>query len=122
VPAAIEDLHAHRLLGYSLSQEPDRWLFSEDGGQRIVVDIQPFLRANSSLALREMLLRGAGVAYMPRFSVAADLNAGTLVQVLAGFPSPAFTLSAVLPAGRKVTPKVRALIDFLVERFATADL
>ena len=52
---------------------------------------------------------------------AADPNAGTLVQVLAGFPSPPFTLSAVLPTGRKVTPKVRALIDFLVERFATAD-
>jgi DNA-binding transcriptional LysR family regulator len=120
VPASIEDLRQHRLLAYSLSQEPDRWLFRTEGGDRVAVGIQPWVRANSSLALREMVLRGAGITYMPRFVVAADLASGALTQVLAHNPSPEFALHAVLPAGRKASPKVRALVDHLVESFAAA--
>lgn len=118
-PATPDDLAAHRLLGYSLADDPDRWLFRE-GGRVRAIEIDPFVRANSALALRELCLRGSGMGYTPRFVVGEDIRRGALVPLLADFPSPTYALHAVLPAGRTQAPKVRVFVDFLVERLADA--
>ena len=118
-PATPDDLAAHRLLGYSLADDPDSWLF-HSGDQVRAFEIDPFVRANSALALRELCLRGSGIAYTPRFVVDADIRRGGLVPLLAAYPSPVYALHAVLPAGRALAPKVRVFVDYLADRFASA--
>lgn len=44
------------------------------------------------------------------------LEAVVVVRVLAGWTGPQYDFNAVFPRGRVQSPKVRAFVDFLVER------
>ena len=52
----------------------------------------------------------------PDFVVADDLAAGRLRRLLPRYEPSGYTMFAVSPPTRFVTPKVRAFVDFLVER------
>ena len=73
--------------------------------------------ANNGDALRILALAGAGVASLPTFIVGPDLRSGALVSVLDRFIPQDLAMSAVYPHARHLSPKVRAFVDFLVERF-----
>jgi hypothetical protein len=76
--------------------------------------------ATNSLAIREVVLRGLGIALSPTFVVGEDLRAGTLKplftdhEVLGTFGS---HINAIYLPNRYLSPKVRVFVDFLVERF-----
>ena len=52
-----------------------------------------------------------------RNRLAADIEAGRLVEVLPQYRSLEMDIHAVYPTRKHVSPKVRLLIDFLVESF-----
>ncbi|MDT4865015.1 LysR substrate binding domain protein [compost metagenome] len=62
---------------------------------------------------------GLGLVSLPRFLLEESLASGRLVEVLQDFPLPSSQIYAVCPPGRRLPAKVRALIDFLVQRFST---
>ncbi|WP_034619760.1 MULTISPECIES: LysR substrate-binding domain-containing protein [Chitinibacter] len=64
---------------------------------------------------RQAALDGLGVTMMPRENVAAELAAGTLVEVLPDWHFPPSYLQAVYVSQRGLSPAVRALLDLLVE-------
>jgi DNA-binding transcriptional LysR family regulator len=47
----------------------------------------------------------------------ADLRSGRLVTVLDAYEATDFAIHAVWPHHRHLSPKVRAFVDFLAERF-----
>lgn len=61
-----------------------------------------------------------GVILKPSFLVADDLAASMLVELLPAYRSVTLGIYALYPTRKFVPPKVRALVDFLVERFAAA--
>ncbi len=71
-----------------------------------------------SLVVRQWALRGEGVAYKADVDVAADLRARRLVRLLAEYEGEAVPISAVMPSGRFVPARVRAMVDYLAQRFA----
>ena len=78
------------------------------------------LTANSSESLRVAALAGLGLAVLPTYAVGEDLRDGRLVSVLGdwlpqGGNADSNTLYAVYLPSRHPSPKVRALIDFLLE-------
>jgi len=118
-PKTAADLKSHNCLGYTLSRTTgaDRWPFGAKG--KTIVAIAGNMRANNGDALRAAAVAGQGIAYQPTFIVADDLRAGTLVSI--GFDEPTMELGgiyAVYLPERNPPAKVRAFIDFLVERFA----
>src|SRR3712207_2547014 len=73
-PERPEDLVRHRCLIYSLSTSPDQWIFApRTEGQLVTVKVPPYFIANSSIALREALLAGSGIAVVSTFLVGADI-------------------------------------------------
>ncbi|MGH8570206.1 MAG: LysR substrate-binding domain-containing protein [Gammaproteobacteria bacterium] len=74
-------------------------------------------RSNNSLAIREALRAGIGLTRTPTFLVGQALRSGALITVLDDYPTEPSTLYAVYPHNRYLSPKVRAFIDFLAERF-----
>jgi DNA-binding transcriptional LysR family regulator len=65
---------------------------------------------------------GEGVAYKASVDVAADLRAGRLVRLLAQHEGEAVPISAVMPSGRFVPARVRAMVDYLIQRFAESSV
>ena len=113
-PQQPEDLLGHRCLNFSIRTQWNRWTFHDDSGVK-TIDIPNYIGANQGELLRTLALQGLGVVRLAHFNLAADLEAGTLVQLLSRFqmPSEDDRFYLLYPRGRSVAPRVRAVIDFL---------
>ena len=117
VPATPDDLKQHECLYYSNVALSHEWRFVRDNGRPWTVEVRGRLSANNGDALKAAVLRGLGLAILPTFIAGDDLRAGALVTVLDKFIAQDMTVNAVYPHSRHLSPKVRAFIDFLAERF-----
>lgn len=116
-PRTVADLADHNCLGYTLSRDVgvDRWAFGRDGA--VVVPVTGNLRANNGAALAAAAVAGQGLSYQPTFYVAEQLRSGRLVAVTLDHPTVELDgIFAVYPSDRRPPAKVRAWIDFLLER------
>ncbi|MET3132521.1 DNA-binding transcriptional LysR family regulator [Oxalobacteraceae bacterium GrIS 1.11] len=118
-PQAPEDLLRHQCLHFSHLTDGTAWHFERAGARR-TVRVQAGFTANNGLVLQQAARRGLGIVYSTTFLAWADLLDGTLVPVLGDWALPLNYLSALYPASRQLSPKVRALIDFLVEQYQPA--
>jgi DNA-binding transcriptional LysR family regulator len=64
-------------------------------------------------------LQHQGIVLQPSFMVGHHLALGTLVEVLPPYRSRELGMYAVYASRKHLTPKVRVLIDFLLEAFRT---
>ncbi len=108
-PEDPADLTRHNCLTFRGRSEA--WDFST--GQRI--EVSGNLRADNGDAVRQAALAGVGVAYLSSFIVAADVRAGRLAPLLIDQVHPGSACFAVYSESRHISPKVRAMIDWLVE-------
>jgi DNA-binding transcriptional LysR family regulator len=116
VPHEPEDLVRHRCLHFSHLTDGTSWHFERRGEKR-TVRVAAGFTANNGLVLHNAALRGLGIVYSTTFLAWRSLLDGSLVQVLGDWALPLNDLSALYPASRQMSPKVRALVDFLVEEF-----
>jgi DNA-binding transcriptional LysR family regulator len=119
-PAHPTELADHDCLGYAYLPSPEVWRFVHVGGAEATVTPRGPLRANNADALTPALLAGLGLAIQPEFTVWEYLAAGRLEQVLPDWSLPPIALHLVTPPDRLRPARVGVLIDFLVERLATA--
>lgn len=115
-PKVPAELAQHDCLGYSYMATGDDWVFGGPDGP-VSVRVSGSLRANNGEALRSAALAGVGIVRAPTFLAGPDLKAGRLKPILCDFVPQDSAIYAVYPHRRHLTPKVRAFIDFLAERF-----
>jgi DNA-binding transcriptional LysR family regulator len=117
-PKAPEDLARHTCLLYQYAPQRDVWTFvGRDGSDRKVRVAGP-VHSNSGSFSTALAAAGVGVALEPDFIVGPDVRAGRLVPILRAFTPPAAGIHVVYASRRHLSAKVRALADFLGERFA----
>ncbi|HLN23174.1 MAG TPA: LysR family transcriptional regulator [Patescibacteria group bacterium] len=116
-PLTPSDLTKHCCLTYSNMSLSDEWDFCTPDGTRWPVEVKGRLRIDNGDALRQAALAGIGVVMQPSFIVGRDLQAGTLTAVLTEYLAQDVAIHAVYPHNRHLSPKVRAFVDFLAERF-----
>ncbi len=110
-PRTPDDLSEHVCLNYA--DQMAVWRFST--GERIKT--AGTLNVNNGDALRQAALVGHGIVYLPSFLVADDVRSGRLTPLLTRHTNLETNLLAVYPESRHISPKVRAMIDWLVEEF-----
>jgi len=121
VPASPEQLDGHRMIGF----------VSSATGALLPMDFrvegeikQVSLPATVSVAGAETMVSaarlGLGLIQVPRYHVAADLAAGTLVELLPGFPPETLPVSVLYPHSRQLSPRVRVFIDWLAGEFLSS--
>lgn len=120
-PKCLDDLPQHHCLRFANSQAPARWHFRHASLGEQSMGVQGPLSINSSEALRVAALAGLGLAILPSYAIDEDLCAGRLQALLpewtpVGGIADANTLYAVYLPNRQPSPKVRALIDFMLEK------
>ncbi len=118
-PERPEDLTRHECLLYTTPSNPSVWPFRVEGEVRSV-RVQGRMRVNNGDAILEAVRAGLGLAVLPTFMTHADLRSGRLVTVLDSYEAADFAIHAVWPHHRHLSPKVRAFVDFLAERFGPA--
>ena len=111
-PQQPADLLQHQCLIYTLMSSGG-WPF-KDGE----VHVKGRLRLNSLEAVRSAVLQDLGIAYLPSWMVAEQLQSGVLKPLLmahAGAPTP---LNVLYSADRLLPQRAAVFIDFIVEVFA----
>ena len=102
----------------SSSFQPTHWTL--DGG-RLVLDPVPRLRLSSFLMIRDAAVAGAGAALLPQSIAWGQLARGELVQwgTVTGVEVGLWVLHT---SRRLPTPKVRAFVEFMCNRYPEASL
>ena len=114
-PQQPADLTRHRCLSYANFGKSVWQLSRGDEVERVGVSA-PF-SANEATTLMRAALAGGGIALQPAYLVNPYLRSGELQAVLPGWDLPVMTIYALYPSRRHLSPAVRALLDFLVQRF-----
>jgi len=115
-PASPHDLTTHNCLCFMLDETVnDRWRFRK-GDEEIEVTVRGDRVADDSEIVRRWALEGLGLCYRSRIDVQADLTRGALRIVCADWEGNNQPLYMVLANRRQVSPAVRVLRAFLVER------
>jgi DNA-binding transcriptional LysR family regulator len=113
-PAILEDLARHACLVGFRRGAPERWTVCVDGAERRI-DPPPTHRIGDGDAIVTMALAGMGLCQMPAVLLREHLADGRLVPVLEDVRGPDLPVQLVWPGTRQASPRVRFLIDRLVE-------
>lgn len=117
IPQTPDDLVHHNCLRVSFETTINRWEFKGADGPRIM-DVNGSLMVNDASLLYDAAIAGVGLIRAAQFLTWEALRDGRLVPVLQEYETEeGRSVFAVYPPGRHQAPKVRAFIDWLVERF-----
>jgi DNA-binding transcriptional LysR family regulator len=117
-PLHPDDLQHHRTLAMTKQRRNGGFSWPLDDGTGMTdYRIDPVFVANDPAGLRGALLCGEGLMLANDVMVKPFVERGYLRRVLPAWNGPEYELNAVFPRGRVQSPKVRAFVDFLVERF-----
>lgn len=115
LPISLADLQRHQILSYQGSHEKVEWAF-EKNGQTQRLTLNPRLKVNSVLAVRDLVVAGQGLAMLPELVVSEYLD--KLTKVLPTWSLPSTPVHAVYASAKYLSPKVRAFVDMAVEHLA----
>jgi DNA-binding transcriptional LysR family regulator len=116
VPQSPEELVKHNCLDYIHSGDRGLWRFTGPDGE-VSISVSGKLRINDDEALSQVVLSGFGIALLPTFIIGKDLQAKRLKSVLSEYIPTKQQVYALYMPKRNLPIKIRAFVDFLVERF-----
>lgn len=116
-PSTPQDLARHNCITFDRGGRRSRlWRFAQ-GSQWTQVRVDGDRHVDDASLAREWAIAGAGVVLKSGIDLQRDLDAGTLVPLLTSWQTEPYPLHALLPSGRFVPVRVRALVDFLASKF-----
>lgn len=120
-PTAPADLADWPSLGLGQPQQSHTWtLFGPEAAQA-TLHHTPRLITTDMIALRTAAMAGVGIVQLPTLMVCDQLAQGVLVRPIPGWAPRRETIHAVFSSRRGMIPSVRALIDYLAQRYEAMD-
>ena len=117
MPRRIEDLRKHQCVLFPALAPKGVWTFRRDK-QKVSVQATGAFETDEMDAVRAAVFAGLGISPLPLYMAADALREGKLVPMLRKFQiQPESAIYLVYLPNRTLSSRVRALIDFLVERF-----
>ncbi|HVE06515.1 MAG TPA: substrate binding domain-containing protein, partial [Paraburkholderia sp.] len=119
-PRTIEEAQAHDCILYEIpsSGRPLPWVFSE-GGEEVELMMRGGYGTSGDVLAGVTLARNHGGLFQTyRFCVEQDLREGRLVELLADKGGRSRPFILLYPHARHLSSRVRAFVDFLVEKLA----
>lgn len=119
-PKSLDDLLGHECIQFERPSSGRRipWTFRQNGEDVNVITTGTYAASEDVLGGATLARAGAGLFQTYRFVVEEDLRDGTLVEVLKDLGGSSRPFMLLYPHARHMSTRVRALIDFLIEKFA----
>ena len=111
-PKRIGDLLNHAMLLYSLMPSTTEMSFVGPQGPE-TVKLSPVLQSSNESLLHLAALQGMGLAFLPKWLIAHDLQAGRLERLLPDHRLFEAQLLGVYPSRKYLSSKVRTFLDFI---------
>jgi DNA-binding transcriptional LysR family regulator len=120
-PRTPADLAQHEcVLLTGRNGRQDTWRLTDRRGHEHVVRVQGRFETTLGELVRDAVLAGQGIALHSHWHVHEELREGQLEVVLPEYTLPESAIWAVTPQRRLVPPRVRAFVDFIIERLSEA--
>jgi DNA-binding transcriptional LysR family regulator len=122
-PTTPKDMSAHDCIIVNPEGAADgfargaRWTFARRGDVEHV-EVRGRLRLNSMMMAHGAVLAGAGIATIPSFICADDVQNGRLVRILSDWDVDSRDIRIVFPSNRHLSPRVRVFVDDLVTEYS----
>ncbi|MCM2348657.1 MAG: LysR family transcriptional regulator [Bacteriovoracaceae bacterium] len=110
-----EELHEHQTVGFS-SKSPIWELISKNKTKTI--KLKHKYVANNFIAIRDLALRGHGIAFLPAFLCDSNLANGDLIHVLKNWGDEGSPIQIAIPHQKNVSKKIKTFRDFLSKKLA----
>ncbi len=111
IPQEPEDLSDYACLSYEANAREEVWELSK-GASRRSHKANGTFSANNGDFLARLVLHGEGIALLPRFIVAGDLEAGRLVEILPDWTISEIWLTLYYPPYNQLPLRVATFSDF----------
>jgi len=119
-PERPADLEEHECIIDTNLREPFAWHFRNEDGKTLTVNVGGRLRFSNAEACLGASEAGLGIAYLPNFVAGPSIAAGRVRPLLQDFADEPFGIFVIYPPGRHLAANVRALVEFLAERYRGA--
>jgi DNA-binding transcriptional LysR family regulator len=118
-PQHPRDLENHNCLTFIRGgQHHTMWQFQKDG-LRTAVRVSGDRTVDDASLARDWARDGRGILLKTRLELELELSSGELVPLLTDWETEPYPLHALLPSGRFVPHRVRALLEFLALKFGS---
>lgn len=118
VPADIDQLAEHTHIVYGREGVITPWRLQDGKGRLRTLTPRGNIVLGHGEPLLDAVLAGLGVAYLPTWLIAEHLQRGELVTLWPDSFIENIPVHALWPKTRSLAPKVRVVVDALVERFS----
>jgi DNA-binding transcriptional LysR family regulator len=115
-PHSLSELESHNCL----QGNQEHWRFQENNKTRSL-KIKGNFVCGSGWALLDAALKGVGIVQLPDYYVQPHLNSGQLLALLMQYQQAEEGIWAVYPHNRHLSPKVRFLLDHLIQGLGSTD-
>ncbi|MBN3817724.1 LysR family transcriptional regulator [Paraburkholderia sp. Se-20369] len=113
VPASFDALREHDCLAFGKDGQPLPWPHADADAQ----SVRPRYTIGHGEALRDAARSGMGIACLATWLALDDVRDGTLDVVPLSAPVEDMPVTALWPRSRNLAPKVRVVVDALVDAF-----
>jgi LysR family transcriptional regulator, regulator for bpeEF and oprC len=117
IPRSPADLTRHRMaLPARLDDASSsvNWDFFKDG-ERCTIRVPGYVMARDGMGLPEAVIGGGGIARLYRIALMHAITQGLVTPLLTEWTSPAHPVYAVFASAHAITPKTKALVDFVCD-------
>lgn len=118
VPRVPSDLSELDAIAFAPSASPPNWSFTF-GSRSESVSPPAQLLVNSAEVAIAAAVAGRGVTRVLSYQIARELQSGELAVILPEFEPPPLPIHVVHREGRRAAARVRAFVDYTVERLRT---
>ncbi|WP_228199570.1 LysR substrate-binding domain-containing protein [Acinetobacter sp. WCHAc010052] len=121
-PENFADLSALPSIGFHGAKQV--WLFQSPDQKNVYHDIEfhPRLKTDNFSAMKAAVMKGVGIASLPKVYVKDELISGLVQEILPEWSLPKGVIYIVYASRQGMMPSVRFLLEHLIEQFKVLDL
>lgn len=116
-PLVPADLEHHDCLMFTQGSSPTHWTFEGAGG-KVSIPIRGRFRSDSGEGVREAVISGYGIGMLPAWYFRDEIQNGKVKILLRDWQVPGVPVHLIYPSRRHLSPRVRAVMDFLISEFS----
>ncbi|OLP54397.1 LysR family transcriptional regulator [Rhizobium rhizosphaerae] len=116
-PASLDELDDHSCIVFGRGGQTLPWWFVDGKGAPFAKPVDGQFAFNHSDAICDAALAGRGIALLSTWLIDDHLGNSRLIPILPEIETRGFPINALWPHARHMAPKVRVVVDELVNRF-----
>jgi DNA-binding transcriptional LysR family regulator len=116
-PLTPTDLEKHDCLIFTQGSSPTHWTFEGKDG-KVSIPIRGRFRSDNGEGVREAVINGYGIGMLPAWYFRDEIKDGKVKLLLPEWQVPGVPVHLIYPSRRHLSPRVRAVMDFLISEFS----